>query len=56
MNAIALGLIHTRWESAKPKPYSGRPKEVAAMVRYLASEEATFVTGQTLNINGGLYP
>ena len=32
----------------------GRPEDVASMVRYLVSEEAGFVTGQTLNVNGGL--
>jgi 3-oxoacyl-[acyl-carrier protein] reductase len=33
----------------------GRPEEVAAAVRYLASDAAGFVTGATLDINGGLY-
>ena len=64
VNAISPGLIDTAREGAEPKHYGertipvgrrGRPGEVAAMVRYLVSEEAAFVTGQTLNINGGLY-
>ena len=32
----------------------GRPEEVAAAVAYLASDEAGFVTGATLDVNGGM--
>ena len=32
----------------------GRPEEVAAAVAYLASDDAGFVTGATLDINGGM--
>lgn len=32
----------------------GRPIDVAAAVRFLASDEASFITGQTLSVNGGL--
>jgi NAD(P)-dependent dehydrogenase (short-subunit alcohol dehydrogenase family) len=31
----------------------GRPEEVASMVRYLASDEAAFVSGSLLTIDGG---
>jgi NAD(P)-dependent dehydrogenase (short-subunit alcohol dehydrogenase family) len=33
----------------------GRADEIAAAVAYLASEEAAYVTGQVLNVSGGLY-
>ena len=32
---------------------AGRPEDVAAAVRYLASPEAGFVTGHVLHVNGG---
>ena len=41
-------------EAEAPLGRAGRPEEVAAAVAYLASDEAAFVTGESLLIDGGL--
>ena len=33
----------------------GRPEDVSSAVKFLASEEAGYITGQVLHVNGGLY-
>ncbi len=42
LNQIALGRL-------------GRPEEVATVVDFLASDEAAYITGQTISVNGGMY-
>lgn len=67
-NAVAPGLIETEMiaEEMKDKSATGRVDgiplarlgtvdEVAAAVLYLCSTEASYVTGQTINVNGGMY-
>jgi len=39
---------------AVPMKRLGQPEEIAAAVRFFASEEAGFITGQTLSVSGGL--
>lgn len=66
VNAVCPGLIETRmihetidgdamddYARSFPIPRLGQPEEVAAMVRYLVSDEAAYVTGAALDINGG---
>ncbi len=62
VNAIAPGLIETemtaglpdRLLAAIPARRAGTPEEVAACARFLASEQACYVTGSTIFVDGGL--
>jgi 3-oxoacyl-[acyl-carrier protein] reductase len=66
VNCIAPGFIETPMTAALteaqrsailtkvPAGALGQPGDIAAAVRYLASTEAGYVTGQTLHINGGM--
>ena len=42
------------WISQTPMRRFGRPEEVAATIAFLASEEASYITGAVINVNGGL--
>jgi len=67
VNAVAPGFIETDMTSslspelkqkvleAIPLRRLGCPQDVAAAVRFLASEEAGFITGHVLAVNGGMY-
>ena len=41
--------------STIPLARAGTPQDVAAAVTFLASDEAAYVTGQVLRVNGGMY-
>lgn len=64
VNAIAPGFIETDMTRDLPQDELiqlvpmrrfGKPEEVASLVAFLASDEAAYITGEVININGGLY-
>jgi len=64
VNAIAPGFIRTdmvegldeaELKKTIPAKRFGEPEEVAALVGFLVSKEAGYITGQVISINGGLY-
>ncbi len=62
VNAVAPGPIATRMATASPQKLSlipvgrfGTPEEVAEAVLFLAAETSSFITGEILDVNGGLW-
>ena len=55
-NALSLGPIEgvPLDASQNPVPRWGRPRDVGAMTAFLASDEAEWITGQVIPVNGGL--
>lgn len=64
VNAVAPGFIETEmskdennelYRSFIPMQRFGTPEEVGHLVSFLASKNASYITGEVININGGLY-
>ncbi len=67
VNSVAPGYIETdmteqinnkvKEEILKQIPLAryGRPEEIAQLIEFLITDEASYITGQTIHINGGLY-
>ena len=67
VNAVAPGFIETDMTEGLPEEHKaallqkvpagrlGQPEEIAAVVGFLASEEASYVSGTTMHVNGGMY-
>jgi len=64
VNAVAPGFINTamirnidieKYIKVIPAGRVGEPEEVAHVVSFLASEKSSYITGEVINVNGGLY-
>ena len=64
VNAVAPGFIRTdmtadlnenELKNMIPLNRFGLPEEVAAAVCFLASDQASYITGEVISVNGGLY-
>lgn len=67
INAVSPGFIESEMTAQIPEKVrdmliarvpqgrGGQPEEVAGVVAFLASDDAAYVNGQTLNVNGGMY-
>jgi len=64
VNAVAPGFIHTdmtsdldetQLKSLIPMNRFGTAEEVASIVAFLASKQASYITGEVISVNGGLY-
>jgi 3-oxoacyl-[acyl-carrier protein] reductase len=67
VNAIAPGFVDTDMTAAItpemkegmlksiPLGRTGRPEEIAAAIAFICSDEASYITGQTLRVNGGMH-
>jgi len=67
VNAVSPGLIdtdmtkaisegaHEEWAKKIPLQRLGTPDDIAAAVRFLASDEAAYITGHVLAVNGGMH-
>ena len=67
VNSVAPGFIETDMTkeisdgnedflaSQIPLGRLGKPNEIAEVVNFLASDQANYITGQTIHVNGGLY-
>ena len=64
VNCVAPGIIETDMteeipdeiiSQTVPMNRKGTPEEVASLINYLMSEDASYITGQVISVNGGLY-
>lgn len=55
MTAVLSEELQEKMKAAIPLKRFGKPEDIAAAVRFLASDDANYITGAILNVNGGMY-
>jgi len=55
MTRAITGSAHEEWAAKIPLKRLGTPGDIASAVCFLASDEASYITGQVLAVNGGMY-
>jgi 3-oxoacyl-[acyl-carrier protein] reductase len=55
MTRALEGAVHGNWSDRIPLKRLGSPEDVAHAVAFLASDEAAYITGHVLAVNGGMY-
>jgi 3-oxoacyl-[acyl-carrier protein] reductase len=53
MKGTTTELERARWEAETPVGRMGRPEELAALIAFLASERAAYITAQSIAVDGG---
>jgi len=55
MTAVLSAELQEKMKAAIPLKRFGKPEDIAAAVRFLSSDDANYITGAVLNVNGGMY-
>ncbi|MBP8273107.1 MAG: SDR family oxidoreductase, partial [Acidobacteria bacterium] len=51
--SVSVESVYARWEQEIPMKRLGEPREFAALAAFLASDRASYITGQSIAVDGG---
>ena len=52
-SGISIDEVYAGWTGSVPAARLGQPEELAALITFLASEKASFITGTSIPVDGG---